>query len=216
MVTKTLSHYQLKASVSFLSKLDKDWESLIKKVGACHLKLSSELSPYESLLKTIAHQQLNIKAAENIFQRFLAQFNGRYPKAHELLKKDSSLLRESGFSQTKTETLYRIAEAAINKIIPEKNEIIHLSDIEIIKRLSSIKGVGIWTAQMILIFNLGRLDVLPTHDLGVQKGYQALKKLDTLPKPSELLLIGELWKPYRTIATWYLWHINRCKVQVLS
>lgn len=210
MVTKTLSHYQLKASVSFLSKLDKDWESLIKKVGACHLKLSSELSPYESLLKTIAHQQLNIKAAENIFQRFLAQFNGHFPKAHELLKKDSSLLRESGFSQTKTETLYRIAEAAINKIIPEKNEIIHLSDIEIIKRLSSIKGVGIWTAQMILIFNLGRLDVLPTHDHGVQKGYQALKKLNTLPKPSELLLIGELWKPYRTIATWYLWHINRC------
>ena len=113
-------------------------------------------------------------------------------------------------SQTKIETLYRIAEATINKIIPEENEIIHLSDNEIIKRLSSIKGVGIWTAQMILIFNLGRLDVLPTHDLGVQKGYQALKKLDTLPKPRELLLIGELWKPYRTIATWYLWRSNQC------
>lgn len=210
MVTKTLSHYQLKASVSFLSRLDKDWEGLIKKVGACHLKLSSELSPYESLLKTIAYQQLNIKAAENIFQRFLAQFNGRFPQAHQLLEADSSLIRESGFSQTKIETLYRIAEAAINKIIPEENEIIHLSDNEIIKRLSSIKGVGIWTAQMILIFNLGRLDVLPTHDLGVQKGYQALKKLGTLPKPRELLLIGEIWKPYRTIATWYLWRSNQC------
>jgi len=208
LVINILSHHQLKTSVSFLSKLDKDWESLIKKVGACHLKISSELSPYESLLKTIAYQQLHIKAAETIFQRFLSQFNGRFPQAHQLLEEDSSLIRASGFSQTKTETLYRIAEASINKIIPEKNEIIHLSDNEIIERLSSIKGVGVWTAQMILIFNLGRLDVLPTHDLGVQKGYQALKKLEALPKPRELFLIGELWTPYRTIASWYLWRAH--------
>jgi DNA-3-methyladenine glycosylase II len=144
----------------------------------------------------------------NYILKRLKQFNGRFPQAHQLLEVDSSLIRTSGFSQTKTETLYRIAEASINKIIPEKNEIIHLSDNEIIERLSSIKGVGVWTAQMILIFNLGRLDVLPTHDLGVQKGYQALKKLEALPKPRELFLIGELWKPYRTIASWYLWRAH--------
>jgi DNA-3-methyladenine glycosylase II len=189
----------------FLSRLDKDWENLIKKVGSCHLKISSELSPYESLLKTIAYQQLHAKAAETIFQKFLSQFNGHFPKAHELLKLDPIHIRESGFSQTKTETLLRIAEASINKIIPNEKEIIYLSDEEIIKRLSSIKGVGIWTAQMILIFNLGRLDVLPLNDLGIQKGYQALKKLNALPKSSFLLKAGEAWKPYRTIACWYLW-----------
>jgi DNA-3-methyladenine glycosylase II len=209
LVIKTFSQHQLKIAVSFLSGLDKDWAALIKKVGACHLKISSELSPYETLLKTIAYQQLHTKAAETIFQRFLAQFNGRFPKAHQLLEIDSSLIRQRGFSQTKTETLYRIAEAAINKIIPEKNEIIHLSDNQIIERLSSIKGIGVWTAQMTLIYNLGRLDVLPTRDLGVLKGYQALKKLKALPKPRELLLIGELWKPYRTIASWYLWRANQ-------
>ena len=208
MVIKTLSNHHIKTSVAFLSGLDKDWEGLIKKVGACHFKISSELSPYESLLKTIAYQQLHAKAAETIFQRFLSQFNGHFPKAHELLKIDPMLIRASGFSQTKTETLLRIAEASINKIIPNEKEIIYLSDDEIIKRLSSIKGVGIWTAQMLLIFNLGRLDVLPTNDLGIQKGYQSLKKLDILPKPKLLLTAGEAWKPYRTIATWYLWRAH--------
>lgn len=208
MVIKTLSNYQIKTSVAFLSKLDKDWEGLIKKVGACHLKISSELSPYESLLKTIAYQQLHAKAAETIFQRFLSQFNNHFPKAQELLESDPKLIRKSGFSQTKTETLYRIAEATINKIIPNEKEIIYLGDDEIIKKLTSIKGVGIWTAQMLLIFNLGRLDVLPTHDLGIQKGYQALKKLDVLPKPKFLLRASKAWKPHRTIASWYLWQSN--------
>ena len=205
MVIKTLSNYQIKKSIAFLSSLDKDWEDLIKKVGFCHLKKSSELSPYESLLKAIAYQQLHAKAAETIFQRFLSQFNGHFPKAYELLKQDPMLIRASGFSQTKMETLLRIADASINKIIPDEKEIIYLSDEEIIKRLSSIKGVGVWTAQMLLIFNLGRLDVLPTHDIGIQKGYQNLKKLDALPKPKLLAVMGEAWKPYRTVASWYLW-----------
>ena len=205
MVIKTLSNYQIKKSITFLSSLDKDWEDLIKKVGFCHLKISSELSPYESLLKTIAYQQLHAKAAETIFQRFLSQFNNRFPKSHQLLEMDPVLICESGFSQTKMETLLRIADASINKIIPDEKEIIYLSDEEIIKRLSSIKGVGVWTAQMLLIFNLGRPDVLPTHDLGIQKGYQNLKKLDALPKPKLLAAIGEAWKPYRTVASWYLW-----------
>ena len=208
MVIQTLSDRSLKSSVEFLSGLDQDWENLIKKIGSCHLKKSSTLSPYESLLKTIAYQQLHAKAAETIFQRFLSQFNGHFPKALELLEIDPILIKQSGFSQTKTETLLRIAEASINKIIPNEKEIIYLSDDEIIKRLSSIKGVGIWTVQMLLIFNLGRLDVLPTNDLGIQKGYQTLKKLDTLPKPKVLLTAGEAWKPYRTIASWYLWRAD--------
>ena len=208
MVIKTLSNYQIKKSITFLSSLDKDWRGLIKKVGCCHLKKSSGLSPYESLLKTIAYQQLHAKAAETIFQRFLSQFNNCFPKANELLAMDPKVIRKSGFSQTKMETLLRIADASIHKIIPNEKEIIYLSDEEIIERLSSIKGVGVWTAQMLLIFNLGRLDVLPTSDLGIQKGYQALKKLDVLPKPKLLADMGEAWKPYRTVASWYLWRAN--------
>ena len=205
---ETLSSHHIKRSVEFLSNLDKDWQDLIKKVGSCHLKKSSELSPYESLLKTIAYQQLNTKAAETIFQRFLSLFDGYFPNAHELIKTDPILIRESGFSQTKTETLLLIAEASLNKVIPEEKEIIYLNDDEIIERLSSIKGIGVWTAQMLLIFHLGRLNVLPIHDLGIQKGFQTLKRLDVLPKPKLLLIEGETWKPYRTIASWYLWRAN--------
>ena len=208
MVIQTLSDRSLKSSVEFLSGLDQDWENLIKKIGSCHLKKSSTLSPYESLLKTIAYQQLHAKAAETIFQRFLSQFNGHFPKALELLEIDPILIKQSGFSQTKTETLLRIAEASIKKIIPDQKEIKSLSDDEIIERLSSIKGVGKWTAQMLLIFNLGRLDVLPIHDLGIQKGYQILKNLDGLAKPKDLLILGDAWKPYRTVASWYLWRAN--------
>ena len=119
---ETLSSHHIKRSVEFLSHLDKDWEDLIKKVGSCHLKISSQLSPYESLLKTIAYQQLNTKAAETIFQRFLSLFDGYFPNAHELIKTDPILIRESGFSQTKTETLLLIAEASLNKVIPDEKE----------------------------------------------------------------------------------------------
>jgi DNA-3-methyladenine glycosylase II len=208
LVIKTLSNFQIKKSIAFLSSLDKDWEELIKKVGSCNLKKSSELSPYESLLKTIAYQQLHAKAAEIIFQRFLSQFNNRFPKAEELLELDLAVIRECGFSQKKSETLLRIADASIHKAIPDKKDIIYLSDEEIIERLSSIKGVGVWTAQMLLMFNLGRLDVLPIHDLGIQKGYRNLKKLEMLPTPKLLDSVGEAWKPYRTIASWYLWRAN--------
>lgn len=208
MVIQTLSDSSLKSSVEFLSSLDEDWKNLIKKIGPCHLKKSSRVSPYESLLKAIAYQQLHAKAADKIFQRFLSQFNGNFPKAHELLEIDPILIKQNGFSQAKTETILRIAEASIKKIIPDQKEITHLNDDEIIERLSSIKGVGIWTAQMLLIFNLGRLDILPSHDLGIQKGYQTLKNLDGLPKPKALLILGEAWKPYRTVASWYLWRAN--------
>jgi len=208
LVIKTLSNLHIKESVESLSSLDKDWESLIKKVGSCHLKISSELSPYESLLKTIAYQQLHAKAAETIFKKFLSLFKDNFPKADELLETNPMLIRQSGFSQTKTETLLLIAKASLNKIIPEEKEIIYLNDDEIIERLTSIKGVGVWTAQMLLIFHLGRLDVLPIHDLGIQKGFQTLKSLDVLPKPKLLVIAGEAWKPYRTIASWYLWRAN--------
>lgn len=122
MVIQTLSDRSLKSSVEFLSGLDQDWENLIKKIGSCHLKKSSTLSPYESLLKTIAYQQLHAKAAETIFQRFLSQFNGHFPKALELLEIDPMLIKQSGFSQTKTETLLRIAEASIKKLFLTKRK----------------------------------------------------------------------------------------------
>lgn len=207
MVIPTISDHSLKKSIKFLSSLDSDWETLIQKVGPCLLK-PYQRPPYEFLLKTIAFQQLHAKAAEAIFQRFLFHFNHEFPSPQTLLKIDPELLRASGFSENKTETLLRIAEASIKKIIPNQYDIVHLSDDEIIERLITIKGIGIWTAQMLLMFNLGRLDVLPIHDLGIQKGYQTLKKLDVLPKPKALEKLGSAWKPYRTIASWYLWRAN--------
>ena len=149
MVIQTLSDRSLKSSVEFLSGLDQDWENLIKKIGSCHLKKLSTLSPYESLLKTIAYQQLHAKAAETIFQRFLSQFNGHFPKALELLEIDPMLIKQSGFSQTKTETLLRIAEASIKKIIPDQKEIKYLNDDEISKLYHQLVEVNskLWEVE---------------------------------------------------------------------
>ncbi len=161
---------------------------------------------YASLVRSIVYQQLTGKVAAIIFGRFLELFPGRkFPEPERVLRKPFGQLRGVGLSNQKAGYIQNIAQAAKDGIVPDSRQANRMSDDELVERLTSIKGVGRWTVEMLLIFRLGRPDVLPATDFGVQKGFALAKGLAVLPKPKVLLAAGEYWAPHRTVATWYLW-----------
>jgi len=152
------------------------------------------------------YQQLTGKVATIIFGRFLDLFPGRkFPEPERVLRKPFEQLRAVGLSNQKAGYIRNIAQAAKDGIVPDSRQANRMSDDELIDSLTSIKGVGRWTVEMMLIFRLGRPDVLPVTDYGIQKGFALAKRLAGLPKPKELLIAGECWAPHRTVAAWYLW-----------
>ncbi|MDR3504078.1 MAG: DNA-3-methyladenine glycosylase [Legionella sp.] len=190
----------------YLSDLDTDWSLIIERVGPCGLvpKLTDE--PYETLIRAIAHQQLHGRAAEAILKRFLALFpEGEFPEPQQILSIESDVIRKCGFSMRKINTIKAIAEACLNGRVPNFAKAKELSNDVLIRELTVLPGIGPWTVEMLLIFNLGRLDVLPVHDFGIREGYKRMKSLDKQPTPKELAKLGESWSPYRSIASWYLW-----------
>ncbi len=197
-----------KEASDFLSKLDKDWEGLIRKRGAFNLKLSHNLEPYQALIKSVIFQQLHPKSGNAILSRFLLIFKNEFPDDTSILKKSSIRIKSCGLSQNKLLTILEIASQSANKKLPTSIEIIKMRDDEIIKLFTTIKGIGEWTVQMLLIFNLGRLDIIPKNDLAIRKNYQKLKKLTNLITPREIEMISKSWKPYRSVASWYLWGVE--------
>ncbi|GBG15496.1 DNA-3-methyladenine glycosylase II [Novimethylophilus kurashikiensis] len=196
----------LTEAAGFLAGLDSDWAELITKVGPCMLKTHTEREPYEALVRAIAYQQLHSRAAEAILGRMLMLFpDGRFPDPEALLSLEDSALRGCGFSASKITAIRGIASAARDSLVPTSYEAASLSDEALIERLVQLRGVGRWTVEMLLIFTLGRADVLPVDDFGVREGWRVLKQLDEQPKPKALAQIGEAWRPYRSIAAWYLW-----------
>lgn len=171
--------------------------------------------PYESLIKAIAHQQLHGKAAETILGRFYDLFPARkFPTAEQILKIKEEKLRGCGFSQSKVKSIKDIALKKSEGIIPTNKEMQKLSNEEIIQRLVVIYGVGQWTVEMLLIFQMGRLDIWPVDDFGVRKGYQHWKKLKEMPTAKELKLVGTKYSPYQTILALYLWRVaDKAKVK---
>ena len=163
-------------------------------------------SPYEALLEAIAYQSISGKAAETIFGRVKALgSNGRAPAPEEMLKLPTRALRKAGLSGAKVLAMKDLARKTLAGVVPSRAEAEKLSDEELVRRLVSVRGVGAWTVEMFLIFRLGRPDVLPIHDLGVQKGYALTYGKRFMPKPKELAAFGERWRPYRTVASWYMW-----------
>jgi DNA-3-methyladenine glycosylase II len=157
-------------------------------------------------VQAVAHQQLNGTAANNILTRFKKLFPGRkFPKPADLAKVTDAQIRACGFSFAKIKSIRDIAAKALNGTIPSSRQIVRLSDNEIIERLTEVRGVGRWTVEMLLIFQLGRPDVLPADDFGVRTGFRVAYKKRDMPKPKELLAFGEKWKPHRTTAAWFLW-----------
>jgi DNA-3-methyladenine glycosylase II len=187
-----------------LAKIDPVMSKLIKHIGPIDLK-PRRLPPFQSIIHAIIHQQLSGHVAGAIYNRFISLFGkGKFPTPEQIKEIDFEIMRGVGLSKPKTIYIKEVAEMALMGIVPSLKECDKLSDTELKDRLLKIKGVGPWTVEMLLIFNLGRLDVLPIHDLGVRKGFQLAYKKRKLPTPEQLERFGRKWKPYRTIATLYL------------
>lgn len=192
--------------VRHLSRVDPVMRGLIRQIGPCLLKPRSRRAPFESLVRAIASQQLHEKAAERILARFIALFPGqRFPRPDQLLTLTATEIRAVGFSQAKAAALLDLAEKVRDGTVPGSRLVRTWDDEAIIERLTLVRGVGRWTAEMLLIFQLGRPDVLPADDFGVRNGLRIAYGLSALPTPKDVLRYGERWKPHRTAAAWYLW-----------
>jgi DNA-3-methyladenine glycosylase II len=193
-------------AMQHLAKVDPVMRRLIKQVGPFTLRLTARRPPFETLARAIAYQQLNGAAAETILRRFTALFPGKkFPAPEELLTKSEEDLRAVGFSRAKVAALHDLAAKTLDGTVPLARVIRRLDDDAIVARLTQVRGVGRWTVEMLLIFQLGRPDVLPADDFSVREGFRLTYGLPALPKPKELLQHGERWRPYRTAAAWYLW-----------
>jgi DNA-3-methyladenine glycosylase II len=165
-----------------------------------------EQTPFEVLSRAIAHQQLHATAANNILARFVALFEGAvFPLPQHVIDADAARLRAVGFSYAKIAALKDLAAKAASGVVPQRAELEDLSDEEIIDRLTQVRGIGRWTVEMMLMFQLQRPDVLPVDDFGVRNGFRLAYGLKGMPKPKALAKFGERWAPHRSIAAWYLW-----------
>ena len=179
---------------------------LFREVGPYTLVPRVGCSPFESLVRAIAYQQLHDKAAESILRRLIALFPGcRFPSPSDILATHRRTMRRTGLSRAKIAALKDLAAKALDGTIPGSRLIKRLDDEDIIRRLVAVRGVGRWTAEMLLIFHCGRPDVLPVDDFGVRNGFRIAYGRRVLPTPNAMLRYGERWKPYRTVASWYLW-----------
>jgi DNA-3-methyladenine glycosylase II len=186
--------------------MDAQFGALIRRVGPPRLQIQTKRSPYEALVRAIAHQQLHGRAAEAILARFGLLFpDAAFPTPDLVLAQSEERLRACGFSGSKIVAIRDICAKAIDGTIPSRTQSARLDNEALIERLTCIRGVGRWTVEMLLIFTLGRMDVLPVDDFGVREGYRVLYGLDAQPKPRALAEIGLAWAPYRSHATWYLY-----------
>lgn len=193
-------------AVEHLCRADKDLARLIRKVGPCTMKPHTRRTPFVALVTAVTHQQLNGTAAMSILKRVLALYPGkRFPAPEDLLGTPDERLRAAGLSRAKIAAIKDIAEKTVAGVVPGSRAIARLTNEEIIERLTGVRGVGPWTVEMLLMFTLGRLDVLPATDYGVRKGFALTFGWKDLPTPKELLEYGERWRPHRTTASWYLW-----------
>lgn len=185
---------------------DPRFAALIRRVGPPRLEIDKGRDLYEALVRAIAHQQLHGKAAETILGRFAALYPDQpFPTPTQVLATSDEALRGCGFSGSKVAAIRDVCAKAVDGVIPSRRSAARLTDEALIERLISIRGVGRWTVEMLLIFTLGRPDVLPIDDFGVREGYRVLYGLDAQPKPRALAEIGLAWAPYRSLATWYLY-----------
>ena len=189
-----------------LSRADKRLAALIDRVGEFQFKLDECDSVYESLLEAIMHQSIAGKAAQAIYARIKALgTHGNCPTPEELLAGEQAETTQMRAFNAKVAAVRDLAQKTIDGVVPTIEGAQKMSDQELVDRLISVRGIGAWTVEMFLIFRLGRPDVLPIHDYGVQKGWALTYRKKNIPKPKELLKFGERWRPYRTVASWYMW-----------
>jgi DNA-3-methyladenine glycosylase II len=205
MSTRALP-FDLVAACNHLSACDEKLAELISASARFQLDEILAESPYHALAEAIAYQSISGKAAATIFSRVKAlSRSGGVPSPQEMLKLAKPALRKAGLSGAKILAMKDLAQKTIDGIVPTLEQAEKMSDEELVERLVSVRGVGAWTVEMFLIFRLGRPDVLPIHDLGVKKGWSVAYGRKHMPTPRQLLAFGERWRPYRTVASWYMW-----------
>jgi methylated-DNA-[protein]-cysteine S-methyltransferase len=193
-------------AVAWLQKQDPILGTLIDRVGPCRLQAKHGSSVFAALAEAIVYQQLHGKAASTIFGRFRALYpSGVFPSPAEVLNTAEDQLRAVGLSRSKMLSLLDLADRIQRGLLPDMAELARMSDQEVIDVLTQVRGIGPWTAEMLLIFDLGRLDILPVTDYGVRKGFALTFRKRELPSAEILLRHGERWKPFRSLASWYLW-----------
>lgn len=191
-----------------LAQLDQDWAWVVQQVGPCRIELHPAREPFEALVRAVAYQQLHGRAAEAIVNRLLALFPGQaFPEAKQLLALKEGQLRACGFSARKVQSVLAIAGGRLDGLVPDNASAREMEDEQLVERLTRLPGVGRWTVEMLLIFSLGRLDILPVDDFGVREGYRRLKRLERQPTPGALAALGRSWSPQRSAAAWYLWRV---------
>ena len=203
-------------ALTHLKARDTKLATLIERAGSFTLRLDRSPSPFESLLESILYQQLHGKAAATIHRRVREYFGGD-PAPEMLLKTPDEPLRAAGVSGNKIKAMRDLAAKTLDGTVPSHAAIARMPDAEIVQRLTEVRGIGPWTVEMLLIFRLGRPDVLPVTDYGIRKGYamtflrvpktRPLEAAD-LPTPDAVRKRGQRWAPYRSVAAWYLWRAS--------
>ena len=191
-------------AIAHLRKSDPKLAGVIARVGRCEWAGSTGHTHFGYVLRCIVYQQLSGKAAATIFSRVQAIYDGRLPTPREILATPVKKLRAAGLSERKAEYARELAMRVDTGELPLE-KLGAMPDDEVIETLVKVKGIGRWTAQMVMMFHLGRTDVFPELDLGIQKGVQKLYRMRKLPSPIRTAKEGEKWAPYRTVAAWYLW-----------
>ncbi len=217
------------AACEHLARVDRQLARMIAHHGPCGLQQETTQSIFDALLEAIVYQQLTGKVAATILGRVKALFPENtqrirtrrglvdgFPTPEQILAAPDELLRSAGLSRAKLLAIRDLAAKALDGTVPTVKQAHRMSDEELIERLDMVRGVGRWTVEMLLIFRLGRPDVLPADDFGVRKGFARMRKLEELPKPKELLAYGERWRPHRSVASWYLWRAAEMKALPLA
>lgn len=197
--------YDPEEAVRHLRAADAVLAKLIERAGPFALKIRKLHDPFEALARNIVFQQLHGKAAEAIHARLVALFGGGKLRPEEILGAKEEELRGAGLSAAKLAALRDLAAKTLDGTVPTLARMRRMTDEEIVERLTQVRGIGRWTVEMLLMFRLGRADVLPVGDFAVRKGFALAYGLAESPKPKELTEFGERWRPYRSVASWYMW-----------
>jgi DNA-3-methyladenine glycosylase II len=193
-------------AIAHLKKVDPVMATVIDAVGKCTLQPRAEWTHFDALLRSIVYQQLSGKAAATIHGRVLTLIGDGDGAPKRIVETSHEAFRAAGLSNAKANYVRNLAEHALDGSLPV-DSLHELDDDAIIAALTQVKGIGKWSAQMFLMFRLGRPDVLPDLDLGVQKGIQKAYRLRKLPTPAQVVRRGAKWAPYRTVASWYMWRV---------
>jgi DNA-3-methyladenine glycosylase II len=207
--------YDPEEAIGYLSSVDSPLARLIERVGPFNMPIRRMPNPFEALARNIIYQQLHGTAAGAIHGRVLALFGENKLRPQNILDASEESLRGAGLSGAKLVALKDLAAKTLDGTVPTLSRLRRMDDEEIIEHLTQVRGIGRWTVEMLLIFSLGRADVLPVGDFAVRKGFSLVYGMKELPKPKELVHYGERWRPFRSVASWYMWRVNELPSETL-